>query len=578
MNYINFSKASCKNCYKCLRACHVKAIKFKDGQAKIVQERCIACGQCLEICPQNATKVVSELDKVKNAIDSNRKVIISISPSFAGYFKMDEGKLVAALKKIGFSFVEENDLGMKVLSYYYEQYMKTNNMENYITTFCPSSNQLIEKYYPDLIKYMIPVVSPMIAKAKILKSIYGQDSFIVFMDPCIAKKIEADEFKEEKVVDAVLNFNEVNKWIYSSGINLEELESKEFDKKVLKNGGSFLSKDDVLKSIQDTIDNKLLHHMNVSGTQDCIDILDSIQVGAVKGIFAELNICRGGCIGGHNMMKNKKEYYKRLQKTKKYLKRKEEREKEDKHKYRELDLNNINFFTKYENKSFKKPIANEKEIQKIMKHMGKYTKEDKLNCGVCGYDTCREKAQAIFEKMAEPEMCLHFMRSRAERLSNVICENTANSLIMVDGDMNIVEINPAAQRVFTVNREKILGKPVGMLIDDEDFRRVKETEENIIGKKVYYPQYNVMFMVNIIYLPKQNLVLVAMTDIMEEEKNKKELMRVKENTLDAAQKVIERQMRVAQEIAGVLGETTAETKVILNKLRKVIAGEEGDIN
>nr|WP_272507415.1 PAS domain S-box protein [Clostridium aestuarii] len=170
------------------------------------------------------------------------------------------------------------------------------------------------------------------------------------------------------------------------------------------------------------------------------------------------------------------------------------------------------------------------------------------------------------------------MRSRAERLSNVICENTANSLIMVDGDMNIVEINPAAQRVFTVNREKILGKPVGMLIDDEDFRRVKETEENIIGKKVYYPQYNVMFMVNIIYLPKQNLVLVAMTDIMEEEKNKKELMRVKENTLDAAQKVIERQMRVAQEIAGVLGETTAETKVILNKLRKVIAGEEGDIN
>nr|WP_272508962.1 (Fe-S)-binding protein [Clostridium ganghwense] len=209
--------------------------------------------------------------------------------------------------------------------------------------------------------------------------------------------------------------------------------------------------------------------------------------------------------------------------------------------------------------------------------MGKFVKEDKLNCGVCGYDTCMEKAQAIFEGMAETDMCLHFMRSKAESLSDVIIDNTANSIIMVDGDINIIEINPAAQEVFMVKSENILGKPLNLLIDDADFRKVKETGENIIGKKVVYPQYNAVFMENIIYLPKQNLILAAMTNIIEEEKNKRELNRVKKNTLNAAQEVIEKQMRVAQEIAGVLGETTAETKVLLNKLRRIVAGEEEEI-
>ena len=211
-----------------------------------------------------------------------------------------------------------------------------------------------------------------------------------------------------------------------------------------------------------------------------------------------------------------------------------------------------------------------------MKKMGKYELKDELNCGVCGYNSCREKAQAVFEGMAETNMCLHYMRTKAESLANEIVENTASNLILLDGEMNVREINPAAKAIFKIQSQNIIGKPISLLIDDEDFKKVRETGENIIGKKVAYPKYGVVFIENIVYLPKQDMVLVSMINIMAEEKNKKELMKVKENTLNAAQEVIEKQMRVAQEIASLLGETTAETKIILTKLKKIVAGEDGE--
>lgn len=575
MNYINFLQVSCKNCYKCLRACPVKAIKFKNGQAKIVEERCIECGQCLEICPQNATKVVSHIDKVKEAISLNRRVVASITPSFAGFFNVDPCKIVAALKHLGFSFVEENNLGTNILAKYYKEYLKHSNLENYITTFCPSANSLIQKYYPELIKYMIPIVSPMVAQGKVLKKIYGEDSFIVFIDPCIAKKVEGDEFQD--AIDAVLNFNELNKWIYDSGIEIQKIDNENFDNKIPKDGKSFLRAGEFMNSIKDTIDEKSLHSIAVSSTEDCIDILDSIKMKTLNSVFVELNICRGGCIGGHNMMKNKKQYYKRLYKTKEYIRNKNILNTNYSFNSIKEVLGNIDFKREFKNKTFKRNLASKEEIDKIMRNMGKFTKEDKLNCGVCGYDTCIEKAQAIFEGMAESDMCLHFMRSKAESLSNVIIENTVNSIIMVDYDINVVEINPAAQKIFNIYRQNIIGKPLSLLIDDSNFKWVRDNCKDIIGKKVQCLKYGAVFIENIIYLPKQNLILAEMTNIMEGEKNKKELNRVKKNTLNAAKAVIEKQMRVAQEIAGLLGETTAETKVTLDKLRRIVAGEEGDI-
>jgi PAS domain S-box-containing protein len=221
--------------------------------------------------------------------------------------------------------------------------------------------------------------------------------------------------------------------------------------------------------------------------------------------------------------------------------------------------------------------VSEEQLSGIMKSMGKYELADELNCGVCGYNTCKEKAKAVAQGMAETDMCLNYMRNKAERITNVIFENSPSIIFLIDEEMNIVELNPTAEINFSTKAEFIKGKPISILIDDSDFIKVKETKVSILGKKVAYPKYNSIFIQNVLYLEKQNVILITMSDISEIESNKKELMRVRENTLNAAQQVIEKQMRVAQEIASLLGETTAETKITLTKLKKIVLGEDGGL-
>lgn len=573
MNYINFSEAYCKNCYKCLRSCPVKAIKFHNDQAEIVEERCISCGHCLEICPQNAREITSNLESIKQAINSGKKVAASIAPSFAGYVNFEAEKLVSILKKLGFHSIEETAVGADVISKCYINYLEENNEENYITTSCPSVNYLIEKYYPDLIKYMIPIVSPMVAHGKIMKHTYGNDSFVVFIGPCNAKKIEANDFMSDNIIDAVLTFDELDLWIKESGMDLVNINVEPFRKSALIKGRIFPKGGGIAEGIKDNIKEKSLKVISVSGTEKCIEILNSIRDGSIKNVFLEVSACEGSCIGGPSRIKNESGYYNRQQKVEEYI----NGSKLDIEAANDFSPKEIDFSRNFKDKSINKAVHSEEEIMKIMNKMGKNKPQDELNCGVCGYNTCREKAEAILDGMAVTDMCLHFMRSKAESLANVIIENTANSVIVLDGDMKVKEINPAAEDVFMIKHENIIGKPISMLINDEDFRKVRETGDRIIGKKVSYSQYNVVFIENIVYLPKQDLVLATLMNITDAEKNKKELVKVKENTLNAAEEVIQKQMRVAQEIASLLGETTAETKVILTQLKKVVSGESGDI-
>lgn len=592
MNYMNFLDASCKNCYKCLRSCPVKAIKFNNQQAKIVEERCIGCGHCLEVCPQNARKIVSDLEKVKTLLQYNRKIVASIAPSFPGYFNMAPGKVIASLKKIGFSIVEETAVGAEIVSDCYKDYIKENKLENYITTCCPSANYLIEKYFPSLVKNMLPIVSPMIAHGKMLKEVYGEDTFVVFIGPCAAKMIEAHGINKKKIIDAVLTFDEVENWILKSDIDLDELQEEDADSSVCERGRSYPVGNGISAGIKDTLKDENLQEICVSGTEECISLLKSMEKGSLKSSFVEINVCKGSCVGGPDMINNNQDYYKKLSKVKEYIEQKKnssyknkelgdkesyiqnDNGKEDINENKHMNKNfNIDFHRSFKDKNVFTEEINEEKIQNALREMGKFEEKDELNCGVCGYNTCREKAKAICQGMAESDMCLHFMRSKAESLSNVIFEHTPSIVILLDDELNIKEINPAAQEVFMINDESIKGKPISVLMDDNDFKIVRDTGKSIIGKRYDYPQYNAILIQNIVYLPKQGLVLASMINIMEEEKNRIELVRVKEETLNAAQEVIDKQMRVAQEIAGLLGETTAETKSTLNKLRKIVAGE-----
>jgi len=576
MAKINFTSANCKNCYKCLRSCPVKAIKIQNEQAEIIEDRCISCGHCLVICPQNARNIVSDISMVKDAIGYGKKVVASLAPSFSGHFlDLDEGIVVAALKQLGFSAVEETAIGAELVSDLYENYIQSSKKTILITTCCPSANYIIEKYYPSLVDNMIPVDSPMIVHSKKMKDFYGPDSFVVFIGPCVAKKFEASEYESENVIDAVITFEEIQNWINESKIELSTLDSLPFDREAKARGGRYPLSGGIAEGLIEVLDENKLEIVSVSSKTGCMEVLREIEEGHLNNALVELSACKGSCIGGPDMIKEEKNFYARQRKVKNYIKSKSLNESSKTYSLEQKSDECIQTYERtFLDKSLEKTVASEEDIKKIMKDMGKFEPSDELNCGVCGYNTCREKAQAVYEGMAEVNMCLNFMRSKAESLTNVIFENSPSAILLIDENFNIMELNPTAESTFVTKAELMKGKPVSTIIDNSDIIKVKETKQNILAKRVNYPQYNGIFIESIIYLEKHNIILVVMTNIIESEKNKKELMRVREKTLNAAQEVIDKQMRVAQEIASLLGETTAETKITLSRLKKMALGED----
>ncbi|AVQ40246.1 hydrogenase [Clostridium botulinum] len=579
MDYINFKKANCKNCYKCLRSCPVKAIKFKNHQAKIEIERCILCSRCVLVCPQNARKVVNYLDKVKKALNGNKKIIASIAPSFMGNFNVSYGEIVASLKALGIKYAEETALGADMTTKLYKSFIKENKQDYYITTACPSVNLLVEKYYPELVKYMLPFMSPMACHGKILKTIYGEDSFTLFIGPCTAKKAEHENYNFENSIDAVLTYEEYLNLLKEHNISMEKLEPLEFDNRSLELGSYYPIAGGIISNFKDELKNKNIKSFYVDGVYACIDIFESMKKGYIKNSFIEASACVGSCIGGPEVITNNHEYYNKLEKVQNYIENRQNYIKSCENKTDKQNVLknfNLNFHRDFVDKSINKEIQHEEKIKNILKTMGKYSKEDELNCGVCGYNTCIDKANAILKGMAEPEMCLHFMRSKAENISNIIFENTVNCIITVDYQLNIIEINPAAEKTFMLEKNLVKNKSINFLISEEDFIKVKESKNNILGKKITINNYGLVFIESIIFIEKQNIFLLSLTDITEKEKSKEKLKTLKESSFSAAEEVIEKQMRVAQEIASLLGETTAETKITLTNLKRVVESSNED--
>lgn len=570
MNLLDFSKANCKNCYKCLRTCQVKAVKIKNDQAGIVEERCIGCGQCLVVCPQEARNIKSDLDDVKTAINQNRKVIASVAPSFVGAFNLQTaGNFVAALEHLGFNVIEETAVGAEIVAILYDKAIKENKQKNLITTCCPSANYLVDRYFPSLTKYLIPVVSPMLAHGKMLKQKYGYDSYVVFIGPCTAKKIEAVSFQHKGTIDAVLTFEELSKWIEEEQIDINSMQPQDFKTAAGFEGQAFPLIGGVLDSFSNS---QKYEKLRVDGIAECMEVLKSIEDGNIEGVCVEINVCSGGCLNGPGMPKHEKDFYLRQRRVKEYISKSSAINiAKLKAVPKELDFKKI-----FIARPISKNSAPEAELKEILESMGKYESSDELNCGGCGYNTCREKAQAVYEGMAEMNMCMPYMRGKAESVTNVIFENTPNAIVFIDEKLNVKEINPTAQKIFAVSESFIKERPISIIMDEEPFKQVRDSKKSLLAQRVTYTNYGVVLLQNIMYLEKQNVILAIMSNITKEEKQRDELKRVKENAIDAAQRVIEKQMRVAQEIASLLGETTAETKVTLTKLKEIALQETGE--
>lgn len=567
MNVIDFQKANCRNCYKCVRSCSVKAIRIKNEQAQIMNEHCILCGHCLEVCPQNAKTFSSDLDRVKSFLRQGQKTVISIAPSYLGVMKYTHpGQVVTALKQLGFKQIRETAEGAAYVTNAYHRILEEGSMKNVISTCCPSVNDLIEKYFPDLTPYMAPVVSPMVAHGMLIKKQLGMNTKVVFLGPCIAKKEEAElDERTSGWIDAVINFSEAEQWMEEEGIEVKALEPSPMDNPDPKVNRLYPVSSGVMTSVVAKNGKDTYRKLFVDGLDNCIDLFRGMANGELEHCFIEANVCEGGCIKGPAISKMEVSRFKAKLDIEEQI---EYVSPDYPEAPPEVDLEK-QFYSRVE----KEKMPTEEEIRSILRKTGKYSREDELDCGACGYGSCREKAIAVFQEKAELGMCLPYAFDKANSMANTVMEQTPNAILVADQDMRIMEFNKAAEKMFKQSKSVAVEKYLFELIDHTDFLYVYDTHEPIVHKRVAYEDLGIYTTQTLVYVKEQDAVLGIFEDVTEEENNKKKHYQLQVETVEMAQKVIDKQMMVAQEIAGLLGETTAETKVTLTKLRDSILFE-----
>ena len=557
MDCLTLKKSNCKNCYKCIRHCPVKSIRFSGNQAYIIGNECILCGQCFVVCPQDAKQIVDETEKVRVLLQGGEPVIVSLAPSFvANYEGVGIGAMKSALKRIGFYDVEETAVGATIVKNEYERMIDEGTRDVIISSCCHSVNLLIQKYFPEELDFLADVISPMQAHCQDIKRRYP-DAKTVFIGPCVAKKDEAQYY--EGFVDAVLTFDELTAWLKAENIELK----RELDQNEHSRARFFPTTGGILKTM--TKDNPDYTYMAIDGTENCIAALKDIESGKIHHCFIEMSACAGSCVGGPVMEKIHSSPVKDFVSVAKFAGKEDfEVEQPDR---RSLGKD----FTVIERRLLP---PSENEIREILLQMGKTKPSDELNCGSCGYNTCREKAVAIYHGKAEISMCLPYLKDKAENFSDTITRNTPNGLIVLNEKLEVQQINKAALKILNIRyASDIMGDQVVRVLDPADFVKVLSSGRDLHNKRVYLAEYEKYVEETIVYDKEYRLLVCIMRDVTEEEVQREKKESISRQTVEIADRVVDRQMRIVQDIASLLGETAAETKIALTKLKESINDE-----
>ena len=557
-NCLTLKKSNCKNCYKCIRHCPVKAIKFSGNQAHIIGNECILCGQCFVVCPQNAKQIVDETEKVKVFLQSGAPVFASLAPSFiANYENVGIDSMREALIKLGFKDVEETAIGATIVKNEYERMLEEDDRDIIISSCCHSVNLLIQKYFPAALEYLADVISPMQAHSLDIKKRYP-DAKTVFIGPCVAKKDEAEHY--EGIVDAVLTFEELTRWLAEEGIELQ----KGTDTSLESRARFFPTTGGILKTMTKSIPG--YSYIALDGIENCIAALKDIESGKIHKCFIEMSACAGSCIGGPVMEK-----YHHTSPVSDYISVANYAGEKD---FSVTQPVGADLKKQFEYIEHRLGLPSETEIFSVLRQMGKFKPSDELNCGSCGYNTCREKAIAICQGKAEISMCLPFLKDKAESFSDTIVKNTPNGLIVLNENLEVQQINESARRLMNIRSSAdILGEQVVRILDPKDFIDVITTGQNIHNKHVYLAEYNRYVEQSVVYDKDSHLLVGIMRDITNEENERSKKENISRQTIEVADQVVEKQMRIVQEIASLLGETAAETKIALANLKESISNE-----
>ncbi len=554
---LRLKKSNCKNCYKCIRHCPVKAIRFSGNQAHIIGNECILCGHCFVVCPQNAKEIVDETEKVRVLLQSGDPVYVSLAPSFiANYNDVGIESMRKALMQLGFAGVEETAIGATIIKTEYERLLHEEGRDIVISSCCHSINLLIQKYFPAELEYLADVLSPMQAHClDIKRRIPGAKT--VFIGPCVAKKDEAQYY--EGITDAVLTFEELTAWLERERITL----NKEVIADPESRARFFPTTGGILKTM---VQNEPGYtYMAIDGVENCMAALRDIESGKIHKCFIEMSACVGSCIAGPAMDKNSREPVQDYMAIARYA------------GARDFAVDQPS--PEYLKKQFafierKLAQPSEAEIAAALRQMGKFKPSDELNCGSCGYPSCRDKAIAICQGKAEISMCLPFLKDKAESFSDAIVNNTPNGLIVLNENLEVQQINKSARKIMNIrSASDVLGEPVVRILDPALFVQVKNTGRDVRDQRVYLAEYKRYVEETVVYDRESHMLVGILRDITDEEAEREKKESISRQTVEVADRVVEKQMRIVQEIASLLGETAAETKIALTKLKESITDE-----
>ena len=553
--FLRLKKSNCRNCYKCIRHCPVKSIRFSGNQAHIVGDECVLCGNCFVICPQNAREIRNDVEKAKVLLASGSPVVASLAPSFsANYEGCGIEDMRRALKKLGFADAEETALGATYVKNEYESIMASGMQQVCISSCCPSVNLLIRRYYPEALKYLARVVSPMQAHCADIRA-RCNNAKTVFIGPCIAKKQEAEEYGD---VDCVLTFAELSRWLQEAGIEIEHTGAERIEHSHTR---IFPTDGGVIGSMTNRLSD--CRYVSVSGPDNCINALKDISRGRLSKCFIEMSMCSGSCIGGPAMDKSHQGA------VHEFLTVTDSAGDNDFIVGKKPEMDKTHPYTGVETQ-----MPGNDAVREILRQMGKTKPEDELNCGSCGYNTCREKAVAVYQGKADLTMCMPYLRDKAESFSDNIINNTPNGILVLNEQLEVQQINKAAMRIMNIpDGCSVLGEPVVRLLDPLDFLSVLNTGKSIRDKRVYLADYKKYVEETVIMDHSFHIIMCIMRDITMQEQERQKKEELGRQTVEITDKVVDKQMRVVQEIASLLGETAAETKIALTKLKESLRDE-----
>ncbi|MGN0399143.1 MAG: [Fe-Fe] hydrogenase large subunit C-terminal domain-containing protein [Blautia sp.] len=560
---LKFKPVDCKNCYKCVRNCPVKAIRVKDHQAQIMEDACILCEKCTIVCPQHAKEEKNDIPSLKRMIADGRKLVASVNPAYiAKYGPGSFPALRQALMGLGFSDAREAAEGTCLVKSQYEKILEEEKRDVMITSICPSVVRLIRSKYPELIEYLLPVLSPMQAHAKYLRE-KSRDCIPVYISPCISPVAELREKINYSAY--VVSFDELDAWLEEKQIVIENCpEPKDFRlsrMQAVNEGITYMLRK-----------NPAYSYLSIDGVENCMKVLDELKEGKIHKCFLELNACEGGCIGGPSFQNTK---FSRIQGE---LDVRKASAADWLHPDPDADFEieeKIGLEREFIDKTVEETCPTEEELQAILNKMGKTSRAKELNCGACGYNTCREKAVAIFQNKAEVSMCIPYMREREASYANKIINSMPGMLVTVNTELKVIQLNKAAMDLFDIRRKKsIIGQPVSKLMDDYAFVNMLSYGKNFTQDQIFVEEYKVYLDRVLTYDKNNGLIICIMKNVTKEIVQKQEVQRTRIMAAKMADKLADEQLRIVHQIAELLGETAADTKVAVENLKETILAEQ----